>query len=272
MTTFVIGDVQGCLDPLQRLLDQCRFDPASDSLWFCGDLVNRGGDSLGVLRLVRKFGDRAVTVLGNHDLHLLAQWCRPPESRKTNAEFAVVFAAADGEELLDWLRHRPLLHLDKQQGAALVHAGIDPRWDAATAQGRAEEAEAALRGERFPEFMANLYGKKPDRYDDSLTGHDRLRAIINVLTRMRFCDEGGRMAMSAKGPPGTQPAGFHPWFATPGRVAWAQRIFFGHWSALGLHREDRVVGLDSGYIWGGALTAVDAADPRRVYQIQADHV
>ncbi|MDX1568846.1 MAG: symmetrical bis(5'-nucleosyl)-tetraphosphatase [Xanthomonadales bacterium] len=269
MSIYAIGDIQGFLEPLQRLLDKLRFDPAGDRLWFCGDLVNRGGASLEVLRLVRDLGSSALVVLGNHDLHLLAQWRKPPAKRKSNPEFKTIFEAPDGDELLDWLRRRPLLHVDDQKQAALVHAGIAPDWTPAKARQLAGEVESALRGDRFDELLEQMYGKQPDRFDPGFTGPVRWRTILAVLTRMRCCDRDGHIAFGAKGPPGTQPDGFYPWYEVPDRTAWPHTIFFGHWSALGLYRDSGVVGLDTGYVWGGALTAVDVQDTRRVFQVEA---
>jgi bis(5'-nucleosyl)-tetraphosphatase (symmetrical) len=254
MAVYAIGDVQGCLDPLQRLLERIDFDPAGDTLWFTGDLVNRGPASLGVLRLVRALGARAVTVLGNHDLHVLAVAAGASEL-KVRDTFAEVLRAPDGEELLAWLRARPLLHHDADLGYTLVHAGLLPQWDLVVAQRLAREAEAALTADAA-RFFQHMYGDLPDRWRDDLSGAARLRVIVNAFTRLRFCDAEGCMDLRAKGPPGTQAANLLPWFRVPGRRSRGLRVVFGHWSALGRYRGEGVIGLDSGCVWGRTLTAV----------------
>ena len=266
MTTYAIGDLQGAYDAISRLLDRLQPDPA-DRLWFCGDLINRGGQSLATLRLVRSLDAQSIVVLGNHDLHFLAEAERSPTQRQHNPELDEILAAPDADELVDWLRQRPLLHVDSELGYALVHAGIAPQWDRDRALALADELQRAVRGEERADFFAHMYGKKPDCWDDGLAGYDRLRVITNVLTRMRFCEAGGRLCLGAKGPPGTQPAGCYPWFAVPGRRPWEETIVFGHWSALGLYRGYGVLGLDTGYVWGGALTAVALEDPQQTIQV-----
>jgi len=255
MAVYAVGDVQGCFDALRQLLDLLRYDPARDRLWLTGDLVNRGPDSVAVLRFVRGLGDRAVTVLGNHDLTLLAHsvgWA-PARERDT---FQQVLAAPDCDELLDWLRRRPLLHRDPELGFALVHAGLPPQWDLAEAHARAAEVEAVLSSERYGAFMAEMFGNRPRRWSAQLAGNERLRFIVNCLTRIRFCDEDGNLRFKDKGPLGSQKAGYLPWFRVPGRRSAGQRIVFGHWAALGLHIEPGVYALDSGCVWGGRLSAL----------------
>ncbi len=262
MAVYAIGDVQGCYEQLQALLERVAFDPTRDRLWFAGDLVNRGPHSLETLRLARSLD--AVCVLGNHDLHLLAAACHP-RSLKTKDTLGQVLEAPDAEALLDWLRRRPLLHHDEALGYALIHAGLPPQWDLETARACAAEVEAVLRGDEHGEFFAQMYGNQPDIWSPSLTGMDRLRFITNCFTRLRFCDAEGRLALDQKGPPGSQPAELRPWFAWPQRRSRDTRILFGHWSTLGAYDGDRVHALDTGCLWGGKLTAarLDAHAPRR---------
>jgi bis(5'-nucleosyl)-tetraphosphatase (symmetrical) len=255
MSVYAIGDVQGCYDALRRLIEALRFDPARDYLWFTGDLVNRGPDSLKVLRFVRDLGARAVTVLGNHDLHLLAV-ARGRARLKKHDTLDEVLAAHDRDELLDWLIRRPLLHHDPGLGYTLVHAGLLPPWDLPAAQRLAREAERVLAGDRADEFFAHMYGDLPDHWRDDLQGFDRLRVIVNAFTRLRYCDLEGNMDLRLKGAPGTQPAGMLPWFRAPRRRSGDLRIVFGHWSTLGALEQDGVICLDSGCLWGGALSAV----------------
>lgn len=255
MTVYAIGDVQGSYDELRRLLDRVNFDPATDKAWFAGDLVNRGPQSRETLLFVRSLGDRAVTVLGNHDLHLLAvaQGYRQYHRRDS---FQDILHADDRDELIDWLRYRPLLHHDPTSGFTLIHAGLPPQWDLAQARACAAEVEHALRADDYGDHIGHMYGNEPDRWSDDLTGWDRLRVIINCFTRLRYCDAEGRMALEEKGAPGTQPAPFTPWFAVPGRKTRNERVLFGHWSTLGIYKGDNVWGLDSGCAWGGSLTAL----------------
>ena len=260
MALYAIGDVQGCYDELRALLDTLRFDPAADTLWFTGDLVNRGPESLATLRFVRDLGARAVTVLGNHDLHLLAVASeRSPLKRKDTLQG--VLDAPDRDELLAWLAGLPLLHHDAERELTLLHAGLPPQWSIARACELAGEVEAVLRDGDRAAYFAHMYGDTPDRWDPTLDGWARLRFITNCLTRMRFCTPEGRLALSAKGPPGTQPSGCLPWFEVPGRASAGARIVCGHWSALGLVERDDLLAIDTGCLWGGALTAVRLDPP-----------
>jgi bis(5'-nucleosyl)-tetraphosphatase (symmetrical) len=249
--------LQGCYDPLQRLLERIKFDPAIDRLWFCGDLVNRGGASLEVLRLVKSLDAQSIVVLGNHDLTLLAIGERKPEDRaRVNLDLARVFTADDANELLQWLRFRPLFHFDEQLGYAMVHAGLAPKWTIEIAQKRAVEVERRLRGEDYKKLLRLMFGNKPAGWSTKLNGFDRLRAIINVMTRMRFCDARGRIGFSSKGAPGTQETGYYPWFEVPGRATLRLPVITGHWSALGLFQGMGVHSIDTGCVWGGKLTAL----------------
>lgn len=262
MATYAIGDVQGCRDALARLLDLIRFDPAADRLWFAGDLVNRGPDSAGTLRLIRSLGDRATAVLGNHDLHLLAVASGGRPGRRDTLDD--LLAAPDRDELLLWLRQQPLMHSSTDGRWHLLHAGLPPQWTIADAARHADEVGVALRGDDGDALLARMYGDQPDRWDDALTGWPRLRFIINAFTRLRYCTADGRIAPEPKGGPGSQPAGLLPWFAVPGRASAGSRILFGHWSTLGrIHwPEHRVWGLDTGCVWGGRLTALCLDDGR----------
>ncbi|WP_295391396.1 symmetrical bis(5'-nucleosyl)-tetraphosphatase [uncultured Thiodictyon sp.] len=255
MPTYAIGDIQGCELELRRLLERLRFDPARDRLWFAGDLVNRGPGSLGVLRLVRSLDACSVVVLGNHDLHLLAL-AAGNERHAKKSTLAEVLQAPDRDELLHWLRHRPLLHHDANKGFTLIHAGLPPQWTLAVAQDCARELEDALRGPDYLDYLFALYGDQPARWDPELAGMERLRFITNALTRLRYCTPDGTLALKEKRPPASCPAGLVPWFKCPGRRSVDARIIFGHWSALGYWDRDNVWGIDSGCLWGGHLTAV----------------
>ena len=255
MATYIIGDVQGCAAPLQALLDKLAFDPARDRAWFAGDLVNRGPDSLEVLRLVRGLGGAAIAVLGNHDLHLLAraEGCAEPGKRDTLDD---VLNAPDRDELLAWLRGRPLLHYDPALGCAMVHAGLLPQWSLLQALQLAAEAQQALSAPDRSELFANLYGDFPNQWHDSLRGPDRLRVIINALTRLRYCTADGVMDLQQKGRPGAQPAHLLPWFEVPERNWRDAVIAFGHWSTLPARDYGTAIALDSGCVWGQRLTAL----------------
>lgn len=255
MTTYVVGDVQGCHASLVDLLQRVKFQPERDALWFTGDLVNRGPDSLAVLRLAQRLN--AVTVLGNHDLHLLAVAAGAVPKRKRDTLDAVL-AAPDAPALLDWLAQRPLMH--EAEGVVLVHAGLLPQWDLPLARECARAVEATLRGPERVTFLTEMYGDAPDRWDPGLDGWARLRLSVNAFTRLRYCRRDGSCDFSFKGPPGQQPADLLPWFEMPARRHAGTRIVFGHWSALGLYRGADVTGLDSGCLWGGRLTALRLDD------------
>ncbi|HET6633130.1 MAG TPA: symmetrical bis(5'-nucleosyl)-tetraphosphatase [Rhodanobacteraceae bacterium] len=262
MSTWAIGDVQGCYPELSRLLETIRFDPARDHLWFCGDLVNRGGQSLEVLRLLRELGDKVLVTLGNHDLSLLAVSAREEaDQARANEEFRSVLFAEDREALLGWLRGQPLLHHDAAAGFTMVHAGLAPYWTLKQAQAEARDVERVLRGPDHMRLLRRMFGNSPARWTARLRGLERQRATINVLTRMRYCDVRGRIAFEAKGVPGTQPAGLYPWFAVPGMKRRTGNVVCGHWSALGRFAGLGVYALDTGCVWGGRLTALQLDDP-----------
>ena len=256
MATYAIGDVQGCYYELRALLDRLRFDADEDDLWFVGDLVNRGPSSLDCLRFVMQLGARATVVLGNHDLHLLARACGAPRKPRRGDTLDAVLAAPDRDELLDWLRQRPLLHHDALLGYTMVHAGLPPQWNLATATLCAREVEQALRGHDHRVFLAEMYGDEPDLWSDGLTGIARLRFAVNALTRMRFVTDDGRLELKAKGAPSAAPDGAIPWFAVRGRASSGLHLIFGHWSTLGEADGFGVYPLDSGCVWGGKLTAL----------------
>jgi len=263
MATYAIGDVQGSYAELRALLEAAAFDRRRDRLWFVGDLVNRGPSSLATLRFVRELGERAVAVLGNHDLHLLAvaHGFAKPREGDTLEE---VLSAPDRDLLLDWLRRRPMMHVEADQ--ALVHAGLLPQWGISRAIELAGEVEEALRGPGYGGFLARLYGSRPDRWEENLRGIDRLRVIVNAMTRLRFCTSQGVMEFETKGEAGEPPEGYLPWFEVPRRRSGTHTVIFGHWSALGLRVEPKLLALDSGCVWGGKLSAVRLED-RRLYQV-----
>jgi bis(5'-nucleosyl)-tetraphosphatase (symmetrical) len=263
MATYAIGDIQGCFQALQLLLQKIDFDPARDRLWLVGDLVNRGPDSLAVLRWAKNLGDAAITVLGNHDLHLLAVaygFVKP--HRKDTID--PVLTAPDRIELLDWLRHQRLFYTEGDY--ALVHAGLLPQWSAKKASALAHEVEQELRGKHYLDFFEHMYGNEPKAWCKDLRGMARLRMITNAMTRLRFCTPEGAMEFDHKGPPEIFPAGHLPWYEAPNRKSADATIIFGHWSALGLRVRSNLLALDTGCLWGGDLTAVRLED-RQVYQI-----
>ena len=263
MSTFAIGDVQGCLGPLRELLNRIGFEPASDRLCFVGDLVNRGPDSAATLRFVRDLGNSAVCILGNHDLHLLAV-ARGYGKLRSDDTLADVLAAPDRDELLEWLRRRPLMHVEGNY--ALVHAGLLPAWTIEQALHLASEVEHALRAANYAELLAQMYSNQPSRWSDDLEGPARLRIVINAMTRLRACTAEGEMALDYKGESDTLPAGLLPWFAVPGRASRGRPLIFGHWSALGLVLEPDAIGLDTGCVWGRQLSALRLED-RRLFQV-----
>jgi bis(5'-nucleosyl)-tetraphosphatase (symmetrical) len=259
MATYAIGDVQGCFDELRQLLSTFQYKSDRDVLWFVGDLVNRGPKSLEVLRFTRSLGDGAVVVLGNHDLHLITQHEGIERGRKDDT-FDDVLQAKDAAALVAWLRTRPMMHVEGN--LALVHAGLLPQWTVHAAARLAREVETALCGREYREFLQNMYGSKPERWSESLTGWDRLRVIVNAMTRMRFCSRDGQMEFRAKGK--DAPPGYVPWFEA--RKKDKQTIVFGHWSALGLKLMDGFAALDCGCVWGGSLAAL-RLDDRKLFQV-----
>ncbi len=263
MSTYAIGDIQGCYTDLQRLLDHIQFNPREDILWCTGDLVNRGPQSLEVLRFFKQLGPRAIVVLGNHDLHLLAvaqgilQFMHPKDTIQP------ILQAADSLELIEWLRQRPFLHHDTDLGFTLIHAGLPPQWDLLQARQCACEVEEAIRGPKYRKYLANLSGDAPDKWSKKLTEWERLRFITNCFTRLRYCDNKGKLALKKKGSPDKEKNngnGHQPWFLVPDRASKNTRIIFGHWSTLGYYAGNNVYALDTGCLWGGALTALRLED------------
>ena len=258
MALYCIGDLQGCSAPFERLLEKIDFSPSRDTLYLLGDLVNRGPDSLGVLRRLTALGDSAQCLLGNHDLNLLALW---QGVRKTGRNDTVqdVLQAPDREALLEWLRHRSMaLH---RHGWLMVHAGVLPQWSAAQTLSLAAEVEAVLRGSDLKAFLSSMYGNTPSQWDDALQGAERLRVIVNALTRLRFCTPDGGMEFSSTESSGSAPVGYLPWFEVPGRATQNTPMAFGHWSTLVARLRQHpgllsnVLPLDTGCVWGGCLTA-----------------
>ncbi len=267
MATYAVGDIQGCYAEFQRLLEQMRFDPIQDRLWLVGDLVNRGPGSLEVLRLVKSLGGSAITVLGNHDLHLLAVAEGAAELHRSDT-LDEVLNAPDRAELLHWLRHQRLLHAEHAH--VLVHAGLLPQWSAAQAAGLAREVEAALRGDDYAVFLAHMYGNTPHGWNDGLTGYRRLRIITNAFTRMRICTPQGEMEFRFKGEVKNIPPGYLPWYEIPNRASRDATVIFGHWSALGLKVDQRIIALDTGCLWGGPLSAIRLED-RKLFQVNCNN-
>jgi bis(5'-nucleosyl)-tetraphosphatase (symmetrical) len=263
MSHYVVGDIQGCYDEFRQLLELIAFSKDRDRLWLVGDLVNRGPDSLGVLRTVKELGAAATTVLGNHDLHLLtvAAGYRKPHRHDT---LGPILDADDREELLLWLRTRPLVV--HSGDLLLVHAGLLPSWTAATAIMLSREVETVLASDAHDDFLRHLYGDLPARWDETLTGYDRLRVIVNACTRLRYCTADDSMDLAEKRGPAYAPAGFAPWFAQPGRRSANATVLCGHWSAVQLMLAPRIAMLDSGCLWGGTLTAL-RLDDARLFQV-----
>lgn len=263
MTIYAIGDIQGCFAEFEKLLAHINFNVNEDILWFTGDLVNRGPRSLEVLRFVKALGDKHKMVLGNHDLHLLsiAYGVRVPHRSDT---LDGILTAPDRDEIIDWLRHRPLLHHDKDTGFVMVHAGLAPSWSLKQATLLVQEVETILRSDSPEFFLKNMYGNQPDHWDDNLAGNERLRCITNFLTRMRFCHADGRLNLSYKGEIAGKPDDLIPWFDVPDRVNANEKIIIGHWAALGGKLDiPNVYALDTGCVWGNCLTAMRLNDEKR---------
>lgn len=263
MSTYAIGDIQGCYQQLNQLLDLINFSPESDMLWFVGDLVNRGPQSLEVLRYIMSLQDRAVTVLGNHDIHLIATVLIRGKARKKDS-FNEIMHAPDRDEIIYWLRQQPLFHHDEQSGYSMLHAGVAPQWDLAQIKSLAAEVQEALSGDNHLDYLAGIYGNEPAVWSNDLEGADRLRCITNYFTRLRFCDQNGVMEFSEKGPPGSQADPWVPWYAVKDRQSANLKILFGHWSTHQAAKESskkhQVYPLDTGCLWGGELTAMRLDD------------
>lgn len=266
MAVYAIGDLQGCYDEFCRLLDKIHFDPANDRLWLAGDLVNRGPSSLETLRKVKALGGSVVTVLGNHDLHLLA--CAEGIKQTRDTSMQAILVSPDREELLYWLRQQPLLHHDATLGYTLVHAGLPPQWDLNLAQECATELQGVLRSDHYHEFLHHMYGDEPALWSENLSGWERLRFISNAFTRLRYCAANGHMNMQEKGVPGKQNDGMLPWFEVPNRKNHDLNIIFGHWSTLSLVQITTagIYPLDTACVWGLRLTAMRLDSGEEEYQ------
>lgn len=260
MATYAVGDLQGCLKPLQCLLERVAFNPAQDKLWLVGDLVNRGPESLATLRFLYSIRDALTCVLGNHDLHLLAaaQGVRPPHKNDTIAQ---VLDAPEAPQWIEWLRCQRLAHLEA--GWLCVHAGVVPQWTCDQTLALAAELQGLLRGPGLGDFLRQMYGNQPAQWSESLVGIERARFVVNALTRMRFCTAQGLMDFKTKDGTDAAPQGYFPWFRVPGRATAEQPMAFGHWSTLGLINEPMLLATDTGCVWGGALTAVRVDGGRR---------
>ncbi|MBA3581635.1 MAG: symmetrical bis(5'-nucleosyl)-tetraphosphatase [Gammaproteobacteria bacterium] len=260
MATYAIGDLQGCYREFRALLDKLHFDPAQDYLWLVGDLVNRGPQSLETLRYVKNLGAHCITVLGNHDLSLLATLAgiRPAKNKDTTGD---ILHAKDREELFYWLRQQPLFHHDPQLNFSMVHAGLPPQWTIDEALIHAQSVSNLLRSDEYLNLLGNMYGDEPAQWSDDLVGMPRYRYIINALTRMRFCTIDGALDLEPKGAPGSQAPGLLPWFDLPERRSASTRIVFGHWSALSATQRHDAFALDSGCVWGQQLTAMQLDHP-----------
>jgi len=261
MATYAIGDIQGCYAQFEGLLAMLDYDPARDVLWAVGDLVNRGPHSLEVLRFFYRLGERAVVVLGNHDMHLLAVADGNTKHHKPGDTIAAVLEAPDRDELLGWLRTCKLLHHDPALNFTMIHAGLPPQWDLTQAQACAAEVEAVLQGPQAHEYLSRqMFGDTPKRWSADLQGWERIRFITSCFTRLRYCDRKGALLLKNKHAPGQGTPDDHPWFLHPKRASRAVRIVFGHWSTLGYYTGENVYALDTGCLWGGDLTALRLED------------
>lgn len=267
MAIYAVGDIQGCYAEFQQLLEKICFDPTQDKVWLVGDLVNRGSGSLAVLRLVKSLGDSAITVLGNHDLHLLAVAAGVAQLHRSDTLHEILHAP-DRDELLSWLRQQRLMYAEGNN--VMVHAGLLPQWSIKQATKLAREVEIALRGDDYVKFLEHMYGNTPNSWDDELSGYKRLRVITNAFTRLRVCTPDGEMEYKFKGEVEKIPAGYMSWFDVPQRASQDATVIFGHWSALGLKVKPNVIALDTGCLWGGSLTAIRLED-RQLFQVECQN-
>ncbi len=264
MSDYAIGDIQGCYSALQQLLLHIDFNEHQDRLWFVGDLVNRGRESLAVLRFVKQLPVTPRITLGNHDLHLLNHLFGDQPRLNPDDTLDEILAAPDALELGHWLRQQSILYHDPELDIVMCHAGINPAWDLPQATACARELEQALSGPGYADFFKHMYGNQPDHWSPDLTGNDRLRVICNYFTRMRFCDVNGHLSLAYKGTVEHAPAGLYPWYAVPNRHDIPADIVFGHWAALkGKCPHPRIYALDTGCLWGGELTALRLQDRQR---------
>jgi bis(5'-nucleosyl)-tetraphosphatase (symmetrical) len=266
MATYAIGDIQGCYHSFQALLKSIAFQPETDTLWLVGDLINRGSGSLAVLRWCYQHQESINIVLGNHDLHAIAVAHGIKKAHRSDTLQAIL-DAPDGSLLLTWLRHQPLIVTNASY--TMVHAGLIPQWTIEDALTYAKEVETALQSESYVDFLVHMYGNTPRLWHENLTGYERLRAITNVLTRIRVCRQDGTLDFDFKGELEDVPVGLVPWFDLPNERSKHQSIIFGHWSALGLYQRETVFALDTGCVWGGKLTAMCLAT-KKIMQVKAD--
>jgi len=270
MATYAIGDIQGCFTELQDLLEHINFSTDKDTLWFAGDLINRGSQSLETLRFIKSLGENAITVLGNHDLHALA--VRAGIKKDKRDSLSSLLNAPDADELFNWLRCQPLIHHDAASNFTVVHAGIPPDWDLASALRYANELQQVLAGEHFLEFLEHMYGDHPDLWQEELSGWERLRYICNAFTRIRYCYPNGRLNLNEKNSPEFVAKNVNeniiPWFEVDNRKTKSDKIIFGHWSTLGLRIEEGIYALDTGCLWGRHLTALKIDDDLNYYQVK----
>jgi len=257
MSIYAIGDVQGCLDHLQRLLEKIKFDPKKDKLWFSGDLVNRGPKSLETLQFIKDLGDSALTVLGNHDLHLLAMSAGNMRYLKKDDSLKQVLNAPDCDELTSWLKQQKLIHTDKNLKLSLVHAGIHPSWSIKKANKMARQVEAVLQSKQADNFLRNMYGNRPKTWNKAKKEYDKLRFIVNCFTRMRYVYRNGRLDFQYNSDVGSQPGRLIPWFLHPKSKLKKNKLIFGHWARLSIRQTDNVYAVDTGCLWGGRLSALE---------------
>ena len=269
MATYAIGDLQGCYSELEQLLAKIQFNPQHDQVWFVGDLVNRGPQSLTTIQFVRNLGEAAKCVLGNHDIHLIACYCGV-QSCKPKSSLNQILEHEDVDEIIHWLRHQPLLYSDPSVNWTMVHAGLLPQWDFTTAQSCARQVEQQLRSADYAEFLSHAYGNEPNQWQSQLNDQDRWRVTLNAFTRLRLCDQHGAMDFDYKGPLDGHPDHLHAWFNVP-RKSQDINIIFGHWSALGLINKPNLLALDTGCLWGNQLTAARIdTQPVQIYQIDCN--
>lgn len=260
MSTYVIGDIQGCFTPLLTLLEQIQYDPNNDELWFAGDLINRGSESLETLRFIRSLGSKAKVILGNHDLHLIAVSYGFSDLKRGDTVHSIL-NASDRDDLLNWLKSQPLCHYNEELNVIMTHAGVPPCWTLEDTLRLSKEVETMLQSDRVEDFLQVMYGNKPSQWSETLTGMDRLRAITNYLTRMRFCRADSKLDLKSKEGPNTARSGYAPWFTFPSQLPHDTRVVFGHWAALeGVTEHSHFHALDTGCVWGGTLTAMRLED------------
>ena len=273
MSTYAIGDIQGCFKELVQLLDKINFDETNDRLWFVGDIVNRGPDSLEVLNFIMNLGESTIIVLGNHDLHLVAIAEGLAKQKKIDT-LAPIITSPDKQQLLAWIRQQPLMHHDKELNFSMIHAGLPPQWEIHQALELASEVNQILSSDDYLSFLNAMYGNNPNAWDENLAGNDRLRYIVNCFTRMRYLNDKNELNFSEKGAPGSQGDHLFPWFTIKGRKSKNDKIIFGHWSTvlLGNIRDFtpyNVYPIDTGCLWDGELTAMRLED-EKLFSVPAE--